>query len=234
MGRFQARFQAHFKSHFKAQILALLRLSCFVFMGSLSLTLAAQTRVDAERESLLKAVRFDDLQTVQELVKQGQSPNQTETDRGETLLMICVREHSMKVFEHLLTSDKINLDLRANNGDTALMLAAYLEQEAMLSALIAGHAKLDQDGWTALHYAAVVGNEAIMKILLEHGAQVNALTPNQMTPLMLAARRGLVSPLRLLLEQGAQRDFKSVEGMTAYDFALAAEQRAAQEILKLN
>ena len=59
-----------------------------------------------------------------------------------------------------------NLDARARNGDTALMLAAYLAKVDWVAELINAGAQMNQHGWTALHYAAAIGDEQIIAVLL--------------------------------------------------------------------
>ena len=192
----------------------------------------AQTIEKALVEKIIYATRFDDIQTLKQFAKQGGDVNLAEPDRGESLLMICIRENSAKVFEFLLQHPKINLDHRAINGDTALMLAAYLEQKDLAQRLIKAGAQVNQTGWTALHYAAVVGNHQIMTLLLEHHAYIDAETPNKTTPLMLAARRGEMVLVKLLIEEGADISLKNMLGWNAYDFAVEAERRDITALLQ--
>ena len=185
----------------------------------------AQTTEKATAEKIIYATRFDDIQTLKQFMQQGGDVNLVEPDRGETLLMISIRESSSKVFDLLLQHPQINIDQRAKNGDTAIMLAAYLEQKEVVQRLIDSGAQVNQMGWTALHYAAVVGNQAILALLLEHHAYIDAETPNKTTPLMLAARRGEMELVKLLIAEGADISLKNMLGWTAYDFAVEAERR---------
>src|SRR5437867_12012443 len=58
-------------------------------------------------------------------------------------------------------------------------------------------------GTTALLYAAQKGNPEVVKILLDHGADVNAKeTLSGMTPVMFAAFKGHTTIVRMLLERG--------------------------------
>lgn len=183
-------------------------------------------------EKIIRAARFDDVSTIKKYADQQGDINLTEADRGETLLMISVRENSQRVFDYLLMHPKIHLDQRAKNGDTAIMLTAYLEQKDKLQRLIDAGAQVNQAGWTALHYATVVGNLEIVKILLEHYAYIDAETPNKTTPLMLAARRGEMSVLKLLIDEGADISLKNMLGWTAHDFAVESERRDIAALLQ--
>lgn len=183
-------------------------------------------------DNIVRGARFDDLKLLQKYEAQGGDLNLREKDRGENLLMLSVREDSNQVFAYLIAHPHVQIDQRANNGDTALMLAAYLEKVSKLKALIAAGAKPNQSGWTALHYACVVGNLEIVKILLSHQADVNAETPNKTTSLMLAARRGELQIVKKLLEHGAELGQKNMLGWSAIDFAVEAERRDIAAFLK--
>jgi ankyrin repeat protein len=89
-------------------------------------------------------------------------------------------------------------------------------------------------GITALHIAAMKGNTDIVKTLLEHGANPNAVVASgsekSSTPLMAAAMCGDVEALKLLLDKGAEVNAKDGNGWVALDFA--AEQTNL-EVLKI-
>lgn len=78
------------------------------------------------------------------------------------------------------------------DGYTAMHRAAYNNRGAMLRYLLlqgAGgcvHART-VDGWTPLHSAARWGQVEAVQLLLSNGADINATTSGQQTPLHLAA-----------------------------------------------
>lgn len=183
-------------------------------------------------DKIIRAARFDDLRTIKQFAEQDGDVNLAERDRGETLLMISVREQSQKVFDYLLMHPKIQLDQRAKNGDTAIMLAAYLEQKETVQRLIEAGAQVNQAGWTALHYAAVVGRLDIIEMLIARFAYIDAETPNKTTPLMLAARRGEMNVVKFLIAEGADISLKNTLGWTAYDFAVESKRRDIASFLQ--
>lgn len=74
---------------------------------------------------------------------------------------------------------------------------------------------------TPLHFAAQSGSVAIVRALLNAGADVNARNPQDITPLHLAAWDGNAEIVSLLLEHGAdinRRNHRN-EGMSALDIA---------------
>ena len=93
--------------------------------------------------------------------------------------------------------------------------------------------------WTALHYAAVYGKEAVASQLLQAGASVSAVDDYGLTPLHWAAWNGKSSISNLLLKVNASPTAVDKYGKTPAQFAkqwghddlaarlLVAEQSAA-------
>ncbi len=114
--------------------------------------------------------------------------------------------------------------LLENGATVDLFSAAALGEADRLEALLAAnpslsHAK-DVGGWTALHWAARTGQSMTGRLLLEHGAPVDARDGFGRTPLWAAAYEGRHLPLvELLLAAGAEAGVKDMFGcgLLAYD-----------------
>lgn len=182
-------------------------------------------------EDFIFAVKFNDVSTVQALLGKGMDVNATEPVRGETVMMIALREKSGKVFDTLLLHPDIKLEARADNGDTALMLACYLQNMSAVTQLISAGAKINRAGWTALHYAAAIGDTKIMLLLIDKSANIDVESPNKTTPLMMAVRSGNTDAVQLLLSKGADIHRINGMGLTALDFAVQLEKREITEVL---
>ena len=172
---------------------------------------------------LLRAVQTDYASAVKTLLARGVNPNIRDAN-GETALIIAMRYEALKVADLLMDQPGIDLEAHAPNGNTALMMAAFRNNQAAVLDMLQRGAQVNQKGWTALHYAAAAGSTAIVGILLDHHAYIDAESPSGMTPLMLAAREGQEDVVRQLLEQGADATLK--DGgfhLTAAGFALKAE-----------
>ncbi len=63
--------------------------------------------------------------------------------------------------------------------------------------------KTDVDGWSALHFAAIQGNEGMIRLLIAAGALLDANTPGKMTPLFIAVQNKHARAVALLLKAGA-------------------------------
>ena len=89
----------------------------------------------------------------------------------------------------------------------------------------------DNDGWTALHWAALGGHEAVVKLLLEKGAELESKNKNGWTPLLRAARDGHEAVVKLLLEKGAELESKDTDGRTALHWAALGGHEAVVKLL---
>lgn len=167
------------------------------------------------------AIQNDYTGKVKELLKKGFDPNTVETQRGDTGLILAMREDSNHVLDVLLSAPQIKLNTTAFNGDNALMIACYKGNEEAVSKLLKKGAAVNKDGWTPLHYAAANGNNEIVKMLLMRDAFVNAASPNGTTPIMMAADSGHIYTVKLLYENGADLTIKNQRGLSAIDFANA-------------
>jgi ankyrin repeat protein len=180
----------------------------------------------AEVARFFRAVQLDDVGTVSKMLAATINPNQVNPVGGEPGLVLAMREGSMKVFDVLLAQPTLALDAPAINGNTALMMAAYQHNGAAVATLLARGAVVAQPGWTALHYAAAAGDDAIIKQLLQHGAPIDARSPRAsgtFTALMMAAREGHGRTVDLLLAAGADAALRNGEGLTAVDIAERAD-----------
>ena len=71
-----------------------------------------------------------------------------------------------------------------------------------------------------MHYAAFAGHADIVRYLLAQGAEVNSLSPNGSTPLMMAAREGQAAIATQLLGAGARGAIVNDNGENAVLWAM--------------
>jgi ankyrin repeat protein len=86
---------------------------------------------------------------------------------------------------------EIDIFLACVLGETETVASA-LESDPTLARAVTDDDHVVEPGLTALHLAAQFGRTEIVKLLLEHGADINTKSPviNNMTPLHLAVWRG--------------------------------------------
>jgi N-acyl-D-amino-acid deacylase len=114
--------------------------------------------------------------------------------------------------------------LLGNFPATPLLTAVFVRDAALTRALLNNGAapdRPDDDGITPLAWAAIGAEPAIGRILIERGVDVNHVDRFGMTPLLYAASTDLgdSTMIELLLKNGANRNARTKEGLTAADLA---------------
>ncbi|MEO8249698.1 MAG: ankyrin repeat domain-containing protein [Burkholderiales bacterium] len=181
-------------------------------------------------EDFFSAVKRDDASAVRKLLERGFDPN-TKNPDGLPGLYLALREPSPNVARTLIEWPKTDVDLRNQEDESPLMIAALKGDKETAEKLIARNADVNKTGWTPLHYAATSGSLDIIRLLLEHHAYIDAESPNRTTPLMMAARYGSDDAVKLLLEEGADPTPRNQQNMTAADFAQGAGRAETVELL---
>jgi ankyrin repeat protein len=178
---------------------------------------AAATKADAVVD-FFRAVNVDDAGTVADLLKRGFDPNAVD-DKGQAALHLSLRDDSPRVTAALLAHPQIRFDAANAHDETPLMMAALRGRMDWANNLLGRGAQVNRPGWTPLHYAATGPETAMVKLMLDRGALIEAPSPNQTTALMMAARYGPETSVDLLLQRGANPRAQNMQGLNAADFA---------------
>ena len=182
-------------------------------------------------EDFFKAVKSDNVRTIQALLQRGFDPN-TVNPEGVPALMLAVREPSLKVAELLASWPKTKTELRNDKDESVLMLAALKGHFSLVQKLVEHDADVNKPGWTPLHYAASAGHVHILEYLLEHSAYIDAESPNGTTPLMMAAMYGSPEAVKVLIQAGADLSHKNQLGLSAWDFAVRGQRQNSKELIE--
>ena len=94
------------------------------------------------------------------------------------------------------------------------------------------NAKGENRGATPLHWAAFTGYKEISELLIENGADVNAIDDDGISPLLIAAARGNKEIAELLITQGADVNAKDAEANTPIDLAIRYNHPETVELLR--
>jgi ankyrin repeat protein len=147
---------------------------------------------------------------------------------GELDLVSAVGTGNEAEVARLLKQNPRSANSRRPDGYPALHWAVAMNYEPIVKQLLNAGCDVDlrnqwpdngQTGATALHVAAFWGRLSIAKLLLAHGANVDAIsTPNRWTPLYDAVHSRRVEIARLLLQSGANPDATDKDGATPLDY----------------
>ena len=179
------------------------------------------------QEDLFVAIRRDYASNIAQLLRRGVDVNALD-EKGQPGLVLALQLDSLRAFGALLDAPKLDLQARTPQGETALMIAAIRGRLDEARALVVRGADVNKTGWTPLHYAAsgtTAQQTALIALLLEHHAYIDAGSPNGSTPLMMAAQYGTRESVQQLLEEGADASIKNQLGLSAVDFAMLAERK---------
>jgi ankyrin repeat protein len=155
------------------------------------------------------------------------SPNEAYTP-----LMVAANHASLRVVDYLIRKGA-DVNAQSDGGETALMLAARgMDEQAVVNTthlLLAAGANpnlVSGGGNSVLMEAAYSGHAAVIKLLIEAGAQVNHENQYNETALFVGSlRRGTVEAVAALLAAGADPNHEDKDGSRAAD--VAAKNNAA-------
>ena len=181
-------------------------------------------------DDFFKAIKEDNPVVLSNLMNRGFDVN-TISPQGEYALILAFREPRLKAARVLIGWPNLNAEVRSAQDESPLMLAALHGLLAECQGLIERGADVNKPGWAPLHYAATNGHLAVMQLLIDESAYLDAESPNGSTPLMMAAHYGTPSAVKLLLESGADPTLKNSLGLSAIDFATQANRLESAAII---
>jgi len=180
---------------------------------------ASHAQTAEQIDDFTKAVKFDDVSEVKSLMKSGLNSNSLDA-KGNPILVLAIREKSAKVTALLLADPSINVNMSNKSGENALMMAAFDGELPIVKTLVLEKkADVNKSGWAPIHYAATNGHLQVAEFLIANGAMVNALSPSETTPLMMAIGSGNELLIKYLLDKGADLRMRNHQGYTAIDIA---------------
>jgi len=129
-----------------------------------------------------------------------------------------VEQYILWLHEHGF--DAKDLEKRALNGNTPLLMAALQGNVMMVSRLIEAGADLyavNNDFNGVFFNACYADSPEIIRILVEAGADINDTNEEGTTALMYAASAGRVNCVRMLLSLGANPTLQNEDGFSAIE-----------------
>lgn len=208
---------------FRFSILCIMRiLSILLLLLATIAPLRAAGLPDPVRFSLV--IERGDIGLTREWLDAGLDPD-FEGKLIGTGVMIAAWEGNIPMME-LFVARGADVNKVNSLGEQALLHATWKGRLEAVRWLVEHGARLNREGkaWAALHYATYAGHPDIVAYLLERGADVNALSTNGSTPLMMAAREGQEAIAKTLLAAGARSDVVNERGDDALRWAMRHNQ----------
>jgi ankyrin repeat protein len=156
---------------------------------------------------------------------------------GQALLQILAARIDYNDMLVLLLNKCANIETRSltNHSRTALHVAASTGKHIAVQLLLERGADVnatDNFGWTSLMYAAEIGTETTVNLMLQYEAVTEVKTVSMgRTALSLAARHGHEAIASLLLEHGAEVEAINNAGETALHEATFGDHLTVIEVL---
>jgi len=134
----------------------------------------------------------------------------------------------------LLARKDVVVDQEDNIGFTPLLLATVYNRLPNMKVIIKAGADLthaEQDGDTALHFAADKNNVEAANLLLEKGIDINTTDKHGWTALHIAAREGHKEIVQFLIDRNIDIERKESKGRTAREIALKYKKNMLVEFM---
>ena len=167
--------------------------------------------------ALAWASQHDSLASAAILIRAGANVNAA-NDYGVTPLSLACLNRSDAMVEALLTAGA-NPNAAQWTGERPLMVCARTGAARAVTLLLAKGAEVDaretQQGHTPLMRAAAGKHSDVVKVLIDHRADVHAKSKGGFTPLLFASQQGDIESARALLAAGAGIDEAPLAGEDA-------------------
>lgn len=181
---------------------------------------AAGARLKDGTTALVTAARRGNTEVMRLLVARGSEPKASAAETAE-LMRIAYGEHPE--IRQVLAAAGIELKDLASKGSTPLTTFPSVSNAALVQELLDIGVNPNPRGrFPIVAAAAFQGHGESVRLLIERGANPNAKSQQDVTPLMMAAAATRPDPaiVRLLIEKGADPSARDKAGRTALDWAL--------------
>ncbi|KAG8187296.1 hypothetical protein JTE90_011669 [Oedothorax gibbosus] len=142
------------------------------------------------------------------------------SDNKWTLLHYAACRGLLEVVQTFV-EDKFDIDVKTSSGSTPLLLAMDWHCMDIVQLLIDSGADVECCDMECglLHYAAKRGNMDLVKLFVRRKLNLNVMTFNKLTPVLIAASHGQKDVVQLLVNHGADLTQYTSDGWNAFHYA---------------
>lgn len=197
--------------------------SAFSSQDSITLSFEKENSCESaeiQKRKLCEAIRTKDTAKLMKILQ----PQDVDflLDEGDSLLHYAITLNNEEAVKFLLLNNA-NPNLANARGSTPLHVATEKHLKPLVELLLGRRSTSvnakDEDQYTALHWAAQNGDEAITRVLLDKGAAINEMDGQGRTPAHVACQHGQENVIRVLLSRGADVRVKGKDNWTSLHFA---------------
>jgi len=159
---------------------------------------------DEDNDTLLLYSISDNLSNVYEYLLKNNADVTVENNEGENIVHCIVYSGDIKRLKQILNDYSVDINHRAQDGATPLLVAISLERIEIAKSLINNGANVnigDNDGIMPLHLAVQLPDISLVKLLIENGANLFSKTNQGNLPLALAVNAGHDDVIKFLYEK---------------------------------
>ena len=209
-----AKKNVNYKAILKDGLILMIAGLVFAFVVKLGFD---QLRGDVEESPLVSPIIQDNIDKMKEIIgKDAKTVNQQDEQKRTPLMWVAYLNYGDR---DLITKKSKSKKDDGTEVEKPSLEEKRLEMTKLLLSSGADVKPVDEDGWTALIWAAWTGMPTVVEELIKAGSDVNALDNQKQSALMIAAQRGNDKVVELLINAGADRNLKNAAGKGAEDLA---------------
>ncbi|KAJ8686428.1 hypothetical protein QAD02_022222 [Eretmocerus hayati] len=156
-----------------------------------------------------------------------------QTKNGFTPLHLTILHNQPNIFCHLLHESRVDFRKKSVEGSSSIHFAVEQNNEFFLMMLIERRVDVndivtstgDDRGWNVLHVAAHNDHTKLVKFFLEKGIDINSLTNDGSSSLLLAIINNKKDSIQMLLENGADVSVRNKNSLNSLCAAIKNENR---------
>ncbi|KYR00188.1 Ankyrin repeat-containing protein [Tieghemostelium lacteum] len=200
--------------------------------NNISVKMIINSRDQVGNTALHWAAYNKHLPVVKYLCSIGADSNITNTAEQQTPLHWACLAGDVYIVYHLVNHARADIYKRDKRGLNSLLLATSHTETHIIRFLFSKGIPVtckDDEGHTALHWAAFSGNVKLLRYLVNKGADMSSIDNLGRTPLHWSAYKGYTEATKVLYEEGANLKIKDIDNKTPYELALT---RSTEPCLK--